>query len=47
MSLPVREFDWGYELGMYGGIAGSVLVVTLMAGGIVLLIRYLVRSSRL
>lgn len=47
MLLPMREFDWSYEFGMYGGIAAGVLVVILVAGGLVLLIRYLVRSSRL
>lgn len=47
MLLPMREFDWSYELGMYGGIAGGVLVVILVVSGLVLLIRYLVRSSRL
>lgn len=45
MLLPMREFDWSYELGMYGGIAGGVLVVILVAAGLVLFVRYVFRRS--
>lgn len=47
MLLPMREFDWSYELGMYAGTAAGLLVISVVTGSVVLLIRYLVRSSRL
>jgi len=46
MTLPMREFDWGYELAMYAGTGAGLLVIFVVTGGLVLFIRYLVRSGR-
>lgn len=46
MTSAMREFDWGYELGMYAGTAVGVLVVVFVACGLVLLVRHLAKSSR-
>lgn len=45
MMAAMREFDWSYELGMYAGTATAVLAVGLVAGGLVVLIRYVLRGS--
>jgi hypothetical protein len=47
MMLPMREFDWGYELAMYAGTATGVLIIFVVTGGLLLLVRYLLKSSRL
>jgi len=45
MTLPMREFDWGYELGMYAGTAAGVLVMVLVVGGLFLLARSLFKRG--
>jgi hypothetical protein len=40
----MREFDWSYEIGMYAGTAAGVLVLVLVVGGLVLLVRMLLRK---
>ena len=47
MMLPMREFDWSYEFGMYGGTAAGLLVILAVTGGVFLLLRYLVRRGHL
>ena len=43
MTLPMREFDWSYELGMYAGTAAGVLGLILFVDGLILLGRALLR----
>jgi hypothetical protein len=43
MTLPMREFDWSYELGMYAGTAAGMLGLILVVGGLVLLVKMLLR----
>ena len=46
MVLNMREFDFAHELAMYAGTGALVLLVAVVAGGLFLLIRYVVRSGR-
>lgn len=46
MMSPMREFDWSYELGMYAGTAAGVFALVLVVGGLILLVRFLLRGSR-
>ena len=45
MTLPMREFDWSYELGMYAGTAAGVLGLILFVGGLILRVRALLGKT--
>ena len=47
MLLPMREFDLLEELAMYATTAAGLLVIFVVMGGLLLLVRYLVRSGHL
>lgn len=42
----MREFDWSYELGMYVATAACLVVVVLLASGLIVLVRFLLRRNR-
>jgi hypothetical protein len=45
MTAPMREFDWSYEIGMYAGTAAGMLALALVVGGLILLVRALLKGS--
>ncbi len=45
MTSTMREFDWSYEIGMYAGTAAGMLALTLIVGGLFLLIRALLGKT--
>lgn len=47
MILPMREFDLVQELALYAGTATGLLVISVVTGGLVLLIHYLLSSGHL
>jgi len=47
MLVPMKEFDLVSELAMYASTAAGMLVIFAVVSGLVLLVRYLLTSSRL
>jgi hypothetical protein len=47
MLLPMKEFDLVQELAMYAATVAGLLVILVVAGGLLLLVRYLFRRGRL
>lgn len=45
MTLPMREFDWSYEFGMYAGTAAGVLGLVIVVGALILVVRYLLKGG--
>ncbi len=46
MIAILKEFDWSYELAMYAGTGTFALIALAAIGGVVLGVRYLLRSGR-
>jgi hypothetical protein len=44
MTYAMREFDWSLQLGMYAGTAAGMLALALIVGGLILLVRALLRK---